>query len=308
MDQFSELSPLLAEAKSADAGRLQTFRLKVRPSYEERGGKLYHLWDTDEGLTQRRASGCCVFLPGGMGHGEIWFPFILPQMEERRCLAFSIPHCQSFEEYADAVASILKERGVQTATIVGQSVGGLAAQVFARRHKDMTLGLALCMTGAPAADLPAGERRRWTDRRLLRLRLSVLPFGAAKRSMGREAYVRNCPDAYYDRLLFWKAYLEESYEHAVYKQQHVAINAVMLPRLYAGSRWAAGELGIADERVLVLYSEADKTFRESDQAALSALYPGAARVNLGDAGQLSMHAHEDAAVQLVAAHARMCAQ
>lgn len=62
----------------------------------------------------------------------------------------------SGEECADDAAAIVRELGLDRVIVVGYSLGGLVAQLFARRHNDLTAGLVLCAT-ASRFDVPTAK-------------------------------------------------------------------------------------------------------------------------------------------------------
>ncbi len=70
-----------------------------------------------------------------------------------------LPGPYTMEAFADAVATLLDERGVARAVVVGGSMGGVVAQHFALRHPARLERLLLVATGAYTAD-PAGALAR----------------------------------------------------------------------------------------------------------------------------------------------------
>jgi pimeloyl-ACP methyl ester carboxylesterase len=80
------------------------------------------------------------------------------------------PGPYTMEGYADLLAAMLDAFGVEKATVIGGSMGGVVAQHFAIRHPDRLEKLVLVATGArtpnPAAALEkadAIERTPWTE-------------------------------------------------------------------------------------------------------------------------------------------------
>ncbi len=58
----------------------------------------------------------------------------------------------TMETYADALAGVLDDRGIDCIVLVGGSMGGVVAQHFALRHPDRLARLMLVATGAFTAD------------------------------------------------------------------------------------------------------------------------------------------------------------
>ncbi|MFI4986404.1 MAG: alpha/beta fold hydrolase [Alphaproteobacteria bacterium] len=63
-----------------------------------------------------------------------------------------LPGPYTMEGYADALAHLLDERGLEQVVLVGGSLGGVVAQHFALRHPGRLLRLLLAATGAVTAD------------------------------------------------------------------------------------------------------------------------------------------------------------
>ena len=62
----------------------------------------------------------------------------------------------SGEECADDLAAIVRTLGLAPVIVVGYSLGGLIAQIFARRYPDLIRGMVLCAT-ASAFQVPTGQ-------------------------------------------------------------------------------------------------------------------------------------------------------
>ena len=67
-------------------------------------------------------------------------------------------------ECADDLAAIVEAMGLEQVIVVGYSLGGLVAQVFARRHPDLVSGLVLCATAHNFASSGGGPGIRLITR------------------------------------------------------------------------------------------------------------------------------------------------
>ena len=148
--------------------RLTAFRETHPCRTYEKEGMLYRVWDLGQG------EDAVLFLPSGMGNGEIYFPYLLEMSRRRRCIAVSLPECKHMADFARQIHGILcEDLGVRRVTVVGSAIGGLLAQVYVRAYPAETEGLILCTTGAPCKDLPREDCVRWTSRKSLVLRYPV---------------------------------------------------------------------------------------------------------------------------------------
>ncbi len=85
----------------------------------------------------------------------------------------------SGEECADDLAALVRELGLGRVVVVGYSLGGLVAQVFARRHPELVSGLVLCATAGRFADIPTSGGAM----RVLELALRALPEATRRAAM-----------------------------------------------------------------------------------------------------------------------------
>lgn len=69
------------------------------------------------------------------------------------------PSVYTLEDMSDDAAAVLAHLGVDSAHIVGASMGGMIAQVFAARHADKTAGLGVIFSSNNRAALPPPDPR-----------------------------------------------------------------------------------------------------------------------------------------------------
>jgi 3-oxoadipate enol-lactonase len=205
----------------------------------------------------------------------------------------------SVEGCADDIASIEDELGVARAIVVGYSMGGAIAQVFARRHRERAEGIVLCATAAsfarrvklrPAVRVTgragAAAVRRWPDmgQRFLAWRTARHDQAALRRRArgaaagrehgpgGRAASEGAAPttgQAHPD----WALKERTQADLAAFIEAGVALNA------YDSSAW----LTDLDIPAAVLVTRRDKIVAPWRQDAMAALIPGARRYEV-DAG------------------------
>ncbi|MCT4545046.1 MAG: alpha/beta hydrolase [Vallitalea sp.] len=95
-----------------------------------------------------------VFLAGGTGLADAFFLLFSSFIDKYNLLTFNYP--KSFNtnaKLADAFAKLLRQLDVHNVYLVGQSYGGLFAQVMAKRHPKLLKGLILSGTCSMYNDL-----------------------------------------------------------------------------------------------------------------------------------------------------------
>ena len=88
-----------------------------------------------------------TFLTGGMGLAELNFKFIEKLEEHYRVLAFDYPlELDKNIILVKVVRAFLRKLGIEKTVFIGESYGGFAAQMIARKYPDITEGLCLFST------------------------------------------------------------------------------------------------------------------------------------------------------------------
>ncbi|MFC0111344.1 alpha/beta fold hydrolase [Kibdelosporangium aridum] len=128
---------------------------RVREGKELRAGS--HIWRyslAGQGET-------VLLLPGGAGIGIGWLDLVLALYPRYRTIAVDYPTtASSFDELADGVLAVLGAENVQRMHVVGQSAGGMLAEVLSRRIPDRIRTMALSGAGLYGSeDVPRLERK-----------------------------------------------------------------------------------------------------------------------------------------------------
>ena len=106
----------------------------------------------DQGLRVIRFDNRDVGLSGKLPDHHSGAP-LLPRMA-RSFLGMASPAAYTLEDMADDAAALLDHLGVDRAHVVGASMGGMIAQVFAARHRARTRGLAVIFSSNNQSALP----------------------------------------------------------------------------------------------------------------------------------------------------------
>lgn len=215
-----------------------------------------------------------VVLPGGLRLAEPAFDIIEALAGERRIIVPDYPPLATLEALADGLAGLLAQLGAVRVDLMGSSLGGMVAQVFARRHSERLHRLILVTTFPPRLERVASLRRQ---RRLV----SWLPGWLLRRVMTR-AYQSFTTPSPADKA-FWDAYMAEAVATRLTRADFLATQANVID-FHARYRFAPGELGEVEGRSLVLDSDDDPVVTLDEREALRALYPSASHRRLAGAG------------------------
>jgi pimeloyl-ACP methyl ester carboxylesterase len=121
---------------------------------------------------EERGEGTPVVLVHGFPFDRsIWSAQLEELSDEARVIAIDLPGFgeseplgeeeASIDGYADAIARLAGETGLDRLVIVGHSMGGYVALAFARRHPEMLAGLGLVCT-RPGPDTEQARQGRYT--------------------------------------------------------------------------------------------------------------------------------------------------
>lgn len=119
--------------------------------------------------SEERGSGFPVLLVMGLGYGRwAWEPLVGPLAERHRVVWYDNrgigdsdvpPGPYTVAQLAGDAVSVLDERGIERAHVVGASLGGMVAQEVALSHPERVEKLALlCTTGGASDGFPFPER------------------------------------------------------------------------------------------------------------------------------------------------------
>lgn len=138
------------------------------------------------------AKATLVLLTGGIGLSDLFYNHFHRFTRDFSVITFDYLMCYpSLGALADASAELFKALGVKV-WLVGQSLGGAAAQVFAKRHPECIDGLVLSNTvtfvnsGGSGEYFQGMKKRQTKSRRLIK----IMPFGLAKKGMMKAINVK----------------------------------------------------------------------------------------------------------------------
>jgi len=226
-----------------------------------------------------------VLLVGGLGISDAFYKHFTAFAKSFTVLTFDYPaeSCRN-SVLADGIAELIMTLDLNEVFLVGQSYGGLIAQVIAKRHPEIVAGLILSNTGCLDADM--GEDAKEFMFRMLRgLKTSaqlvkLIPMSLLRRiSLKRmnKHFIQCAPDR--------KKYLTDLFRYVYDKltRRHELNMCMLMIDLQNEMVNAKNDFSYLDKKVLLLLSEDDNTFGDPVKKALIQLMPNPA-VNTGICG------------------------
>jgi pimeloyl-ACP methyl ester carboxylesterase len=128
-----------------------------------------------------------VLLTGGIGLSDLFYMHFERFSKDFSVITFDYQLAyESNKEFADAVAELLNRLEVRV-WLVGQSLGGIVAQIIAKEHPEVVEGMVLSNTCSLAADMGEEayahlEKMIESEKKSKKL-LKVIPFGIYKKLM-----------------------------------------------------------------------------------------------------------------------------
>ncbi len=94
-------------------------------------------------------------LAGGSGLGDGFFYLFDDLMDKYSIISFNYPmDFRDNDSLSDAIAELIKKIGATNVYLLGQSYGGLLAQIIAKKHPECIKGLILSGTSGMGKDMP----------------------------------------------------------------------------------------------------------------------------------------------------------
>lgn len=126
------------------------------------------------GVVDAGAGPALILIPGTLGRGDIFWQQIEALAGRLRVIAVTYPETGGIEAWSADIAALMDHLGLETAAVLGSSLGGYLAQYFAATHPEridrlfaantlhsaagvgQRMPYALDLDAAPIADLRAG--------------------------------------------------------------------------------------------------------------------------------------------------------
>lgn len=252
------------------------------------------------------AKATLALLTGGIGLSDLFYKHFARFAKDFSVLTFDYQiQFADNGEFADTVAELLRHLK-EKAWLVGQSLGGVVAQVIAFRNPEVVEGLVLSNTCSLAKDMgdeaSSHLKKMMESQKKSKKLLSVLPFSLFKRLM-KWAVMKKKTDGFTPQE---KAVMEElcgaMLELLTKPYEYHMIDFLCDAENYFGmteqdfARW--------DDKVLLILSEDDTTFNQACKDALIAIMPHPTVVTNLTGGHLALMVRLERYAELVTEYIR----
>jgi pimeloyl-ACP methyl ester carboxylesterase len=237
-----------------------------------------------------------LLLTGGTGIGEAMGLVFAPLESEYRLVAPAYSSVPTIMQVVDGIMAILETEGVHKMSILGQSFGGMLAQVIVRRYPGMVdkMVLSHTLTTSPPVNEAIVLERLERYKKFLKL-VPFLPFGVIRFVSRKRIFELMSVMASGERV-FWEAYFREMLSHTT-KEYLIASYRCGID-FYQNYRFSMDDLADWPGRVLILESDTDIT-ESSERQAIRELYPQAQVYTFRGTGHLTLIVSREEAFSVV---------
>lgn len=248
--------------------------------------RVMHCGKTYEYLVGGRGEKAMLLLPGGLALGEPFFLHILDLEQEYKLIALSYPDVSSFDELAKGVNCIVEAEDVHRYIVVGQSAGGVLAQVLLRKYPAKIDRAVLAHTTAVTSETSQVEIQERVTQLRKRLRLMQrMPFFITK-WLSTRGILGIVETVRQDEQYFWKPYFAELVRSRT-KKQGIAMMQMLID-FAENYRFTAHDLRGWAGKIMVIDSDADTSIPQIERENVRKLYPGARVHTFQDLGHLAI--------------------
>lgn len=247
-----------------------------------------------------RGEEALLLLTGGTGISEAMALVFMPLENEYRIICPTYSPVTTMEQLADGIVRILEAEGIHKSNILGQSFGGILAQVIVHKYPDKVSKLILSHTTTTAPPVDQSimlEKKKRMERfkvfyllpscifrfiivRLLRIKISKMMSG-----MNTE------------KREFWHAYFHEMISHTTKK----ALSSLDKCMIDFGENYTFSRDDLANwpGKILILESDKDIAFHTTERDAMKELYPQAQVHTFKDSGHLTLIVNPEEFISVV---------
>ncbi len=230
-----------------------------------------------------------VLLTGGIGLSDLFYLHFERFAKDFSVITFDYQlQYDNNQQFSDAVAELLKSLGIK-AWLVGQSFGGIVAQILAKEHPCVVEGMVLSNTCSLAKDMDeeAYQRLMGMIHRQIKSKrmLKIIPFNIFKKIVAKAVMRKtvNSEEAEKERIqdlvnamlcLLTKEYEVHMINLMIDIKNHLSMTS--------------SDFKVWDKKVLLLLSEDDDAFNQACKDSLISIMPNPKVITTLTGGHLAL--------------------
>jgi pimeloyl-ACP methyl ester carboxylesterase len=229
-----------------------------------------------------------LLLSGALAIPDISWTSIVNFAARRHMIVPAYPPVMTMDSLVDGIAAVLRHQGIDQAHVLGGSYGGFVAQVFVRRHPQLTRSLVLSHTLAPYPETAARLRP------FVRL-LRWMPMGLVRPLMRR--VFRPMMPEWSEETACLLAIFDELVGFALDKKDVIGILERTVD--YSVGSFTPEDLSGWPGKMLLVFGEDDPATPPEVRQRLASLYPGCHVHRFEGAGHTTSVTHQDEYVAVI---------
>jgi pimeloyl-ACP methyl ester carboxylesterase len=237
-----------------------------------------------------------LFLTGGSGVYEPGFQYLNYFSKEYKVITMNYPAVKTMNELIDILNTIIKKEGMNNVNVLGQSMGGMVAQVLMYKYPDLLNKVILAHTSTNSEELQGSNLKSQKEMekaiRLIRKFPQFLLRRATKSRMKKVLKENNLPEFEFWKSLFLEGIKKRSKKELI-SPLHLMVDFV---NSYC---FLPSDFENISTNILIIDSEADKSFTEEEKRAVCNLLPKAKQIHFKDKPHLGLISHYDEYIQII---------
>ncbi len=237
-----------------------------------------------------------LFLTGGSGVSEPFFEYMDYFSKGYKVISLDYPACQTLTELTELIIAIIKAENIKTINILGQSMGGMVAQVLMYRHPEVIKKVILSHTTTSSAEHRNSNnqeiKRKEKDIRLISKFPQFLLRKATKYRMKKVIKENNLINFEFWNTLFLQGVGKRN------KNELISPLYLMIDFVKSYCFTVASFKNMA-HKVLIIDSKADKSFTTAEKVAVCNIFPKAKEIHFEDKPHLGLIAYPDEYIDLI---------
>ncbi len=237
-----------------------------------------------------------LFLTGGSGIYEPFFEYMDYFSTQYKVIGLDYPSCETMAELTDIITSIIKAEAHDKIHIIGQSMGGMVAQVLMYKYPNLLNKVIMAHTATTSLELKDSNnesvQKKEKDINLINKFPQFLIRKITKSKIKKVIEKNNIANAE-----FWSDLFLENIGR---RTKSELISPLYLMADFVKSYcFSKASFENISENVLIIDSKSDESFSDTEKAAVCSLFPNSKTVHFEDKPHLGLIAYPDEYISII---------